>query len=75
MHKKMHIQNEKFKCPRCSYSSKKQQNVDLHLKKDHKDGGDGSATLNLVAPRKKIAHETAELLDQEQLDMPMEGTR
>ena len=34
-HEQMHSWNEKFKCPRCSYSSKQQSSIDQHLKKDH----------------------------------------
>ena len=34
-HQKKHSWNQKFKCPRCSYSAKRQGFIDQHLMRDH----------------------------------------
>ena len=34
-HQKKHSRNEAFRCPRCTYSAKRQQDIDRHLKMDH----------------------------------------
>ena len=34
-HKKRHSWNQAFRCPRCTYSAIRQQDIDKHLKKDH----------------------------------------
>ena len=44
-HKEKHYWNQPFRCPRCSFSAKRQSDTDNHLKKDHK---------NAAIPRKSL---------------------